>query len=943
MPSQAKPLDTLGKTSHSLRVESAYSRENHVASQRHYRPGRSETASFFAARLICFVSILFVTWNIGGTAPNTLLVLTPLVALGHLFVLLTKRSLTFRYQSLPLGCLALLSALIVWTSVQTLPLPNQWIARIAPGSDAVYAEFLTPSVNEANVAAQSLDPSVPVQTADKLPISIIPSATYKSIGLFVLASALFALAAMVFDTRGSRTSLLWLVAINATVLASWGLMQRISGSLELLPGYTLPQVRSPFGPFIYKNAGAAALIPGIAAAFALLWTRVLPRDMRRGSSTGPSRSSDSNHLAGSQDAAALRQEPRTAGDGGYAPAGIWTSTPTILVLVVLVLLVSGLVVAFSRGAWGATVVCLAVLTLLSTHRPFFRRIALPFSIVCFVAAAVIGLSGLSDLVKQRATRLSLDSISTDDRWEHWKNGVRTAMKHFPSGSGAGTYGYAQLVEQPNDQNAWFREAHNHYIEVFAESGLIGFAILLIAFLVLLHGCIKVFRLAASREWSSWGLIGIILLVAAAVQSTVDFVIEIPGVLLVVATLLGVAARVSSQYADEVKRFRSYAKSASVNPSFLRRGLSLTAPWCAMTLIAFAFTGNFLLSEQRSEACLQSTEISEIDFEPTDLDISTAVAQLTDAIEAQPSMAALYQRRSLWHQLAYRRELIRRGSEKGYVIPWQATTPESVLYVSKKLDEASRRTLLDDLNETPSMREQLALALSDISSSLIRNPLVPQVHIAGALLSTSGRYDRTPWLDRAIRLSRSNQKLQFTTGLIAFYAGDVPTAVKQWRSTLATTMQDFDTIVSLAEQVMTPEQITLDLIPLDRSELQVAWLRRRAAFKDDPKFLSMLAQQSSEQIMADVTLPIGRKHVLIAMCFEANAQWREANTHWAMAVKEDGANADTRYAYTQSLIKIGEYEEAIKQASLGSSLEPREVRFPEAAELANKKRKDRSRK
>ena len=911
MPRDASALSPSNTVS---AVPSADSRlRENALSRATYNPKRTDSLLFFIARIICFATVIFVTWNIGGTKANTLYFLAPAIALAHLLVLLTGGSLRFRYQAMPVACFAMALAFLAWSAAQLLPIPESWLANLAPGTASVRAEFLQPALSDIQVSVSNLEPKDKFVPRTVAPISVIPYNTLKAFCLYSVAFAAFILAAIVFDSRKSRTTLLWVVAINAVAVAAWGLTQRASGSLELLPGYTLPQVRVPFGPFIYKNAGAAALMPGIAACIALAWMRVLPKS------------------SGS----------KSSRDTGYSAMNVWTSTGSIALIIMLVMLVVGVTTAFSRGAWAAAVCGLATLTLLSTHRPFFRRIAVPFTLVCALAAIVITVTGLSDLLSVRATRLSIDSISTDQRWEHWKNGWHTAIKHLPAGSGAGTYGYAQNAEQTNDQNVWFREAHNHYIEVMTESGIIGIAIFVFGLAYLMRRSSKVFRLAASREWSSWGLVGVFLLIAIAVQSTVDFVIKIPGVLIVSAVMLGVVARVSSQFGDEVWRFKLRAKGLLPIDRRWARSASTLAPWCVLSLVFAGLTLNELYKESQNEPRLALTAISEIDFEPSEGEISQALSILEQAIATQPMRANLYQRRSLWHQLAFRRQVIESASRKNLTVPWQVTTPESILQVSQKLTPEGRESLLSDLIETQPLRSTLALALRDIALSLERNPLVPQVHIAGALLATPSSFDRGPWLARAIRLSRSNEKLQFATGLIAYYASDVPTALSQWQASLSTTMVDFEKIVSLAEQVATPLEITTKLIPNDRSEIMVPWLRRLVAANEAPDLLAQIVEKAKERIAADSTVASSEKPILVAKCLETVSQWEQANDQWSLAVRENASDPDVRYAYTTSLLRLGEYEEAIKQASLGSSLEPQESRFPAAAQKATQKRRERA--
>lgn len=117
-----------------------------------------------------------------------------------------------------------------------------------------------------------------------------------------------------------------------------------------------------------------------------------------------------------------------------------------------------LVLTSSRGAWLAAFVGLAVLAACRWRRP------VPLASLA-VAGAVLAL-------------LTASRVSLGDRPAYWNVALADASEHVVLGSGAGSFDDYWLEHRPIP--AFVRDAHNLYLETFAELGLIGLALLLVA-------------------------------------------------------------------------------------------------------------------------------------------------------------------------------------------------------------------------------------------------------------------------------------------------------------------------------------------------------------------------------------------------------------------------------------------------------------------------------
>jgi O-antigen ligase len=86
----------------------------------------------------------------------------------------------------------------------------------------------------------------------------------------------------------------------------------------------------------------------------------------------------------------------------------------------------------------------------------------------------------------------LFSLSGSGRLTQWRVALEDYRAHPLLGSGAGTYELSWLKERPS--STWkIRDAHNLYIEVLAELGPIGLALLLVAFAIPVYAAIKARR------------------------------------------------------------------------------------------------------------------------------------------------------------------------------------------------------------------------------------------------------------------------------------------------------------------------------------------------------------------------------------------------------------------------------------------------------------------
>ena len=126
----------------------------------------------------------------------------------------------------------------------------------------------------------------------------------------------------------------------------------------------------------------------------------------------------------------------------------------------------------------------------------------------------------------------------------WRDAL-TIFRDFPiTGTGLNTFGAATLVYQTANRNMHFQEAHNEYLQLLAEGGLLLAIPIVMAIAALVRGIVRRFQSSDDPEvyWLRVGAVG--GLVAIALQSLVEFSLQMPGNAALFVVLLAIALHTS---------------------------------------------------------------------------------------------------------------------------------------------------------------------------------------------------------------------------------------------------------------------------------------------------------------------------------------------------------------------------------------------------------------
>ncbi len=226
----------------------------------------------------------------------------------------------------------------------------------------------------------------------------------------------------------------------------------------------------------------------------------------------------------------------------------------------------GLILTGSRGGYLSTVTSLLVfgglslwLTRRSDHAPFWRISAVATATAIIAAIGIMFLVGTNDYLTKRAQK-TFDTQNM--RVQLWSAALQQWKLEPVFGTGSGTYLYYGRMFRATQMQDDPVRAHNDYLDLLAEYGLVGVALFLAFFVLHLRaGWRSLTRIAPEPTILSGRIlsnslalqIGAIAAVAAyVVHSVFDFNLHIPANVLLMAFVFAILANPGSErYAKPV--------------------------------------------------------------------------------------------------------------------------------------------------------------------------------------------------------------------------------------------------------------------------------------------------------------------------------------------------------------------------------------------------------
>jgi O-antigen ligase len=339
-------------------------------------------------------------------------------------------------------------------------------------------------------------------------MSISPGATLTALGLFVAFAVLMLGVARMASSVGAR-KFAAVIATIAAMVAVVGIVQKPLYTGRIY-GFWAPLMGGvPFGPFVNPNHFAGWMVMALPVTFGLLCAVVARGSSRMGSG-----------WRGRMMALSSRHANQVMLLGGAA-----------------IVMSLSLVLTMSRSGIVAFFTSVALTSWFAVRRLGGGSTRL--AVAAYLVAAVL-LSVATVGAETIAARFGTANPATiNNRLPIWRDTSAIVRDFWLTGTGVNTYGVATLFYQTAEPDFHLREAHNDYLQLAAEGGLlvtIPVACALVAFAVQVRR-----RFRGSRGSSYWIRLGAVNgLVAIALQSTVDFSLQMPGNAALFAVLAGLA-------------------------------------------------------------------------------------------------------------------------------------------------------------------------------------------------------------------------------------------------------------------------------------------------------------------------------------------------------------------------------------------------------------------
>jgi O-antigen ligase len=388
-------------------------------------------------------------------------------------------------------------------SAQMVPLPRSLLDALSPNTADLLSKYSLTFATSSGAHPISID----------VRATLLALAGLVSLGLYLIG-----LPGLL--SRRALRSLPRNLLLFAVPMACLGIYGREHNNL-LVYGFWQPETGSNvngFGPFVNRNHFAGWMLMATCLGIGVLCGRI------------------EGALAGVP--AAFRRRL------------IWLSTPEasriILVAAGIMAMAISLVWTMSRSGIISFVAALGCFAWLMARR---RAIGLAKRVIVVATLAVLLLAslnwrGIDGLASQFA-----DTTDVVSRLGAWRDGWQVVRDLPIAGTGLNTYPVAMIFYQQNVAHLWMTHAHNDYLQLLAEGGLLVTIPAVVAALLLIGAVVRGTGDARENSYDYWVRAGAgVGLVAIAIQETVEFSLHIPANALLFATLaaVGIAPALTSR-------------------------------------------------------------------------------------------------------------------------------------------------------------------------------------------------------------------------------------------------------------------------------------------------------------------------------------------------------------------------------------------------------------
>jgi putative inorganic carbon (HCO3(-)) transporter len=404
-----------------------------------------------------------------------------------------------RRGRVPAALTATVTLLAVSILVQQMPMPRGVLERISPATVHLLAE--RDIAFGADVSAWH-------------PLTIDPTRTWTGLFLVVSLAALWLGLAAAMTERLLFRIAGGIVTVGCAI-AVIGILGLANHTGKVLGFWQPLSHAAPFGPFVNRNHYAGWMLMTVPFGFGYLLS-LLTRS------------------------GAVR--PRS-----WRARIAWLSTRqanlTIMLALALTVMVLSVLASLSRSGILCLLVSLLAFGWYAT-RKIARRRALAIACVIAVATGCVGWAGVDRIGSRFA---EFGSNRSGGRFGIWHDATAVARAFPFAGTGFDTFGVAMVAYQTADPDQHYEEAHNDYLQIAAEGGLlVGIPALALLIVVARQVWLRFREQRDSRSvfWVRAGAVAGLLTIA--LQEATDFSLQMPGNAALFCVLAAIAVHRSAR-------------------------------------------------------------------------------------------------------------------------------------------------------------------------------------------------------------------------------------------------------------------------------------------------------------------------------------------------------------------------------------------------------------
>ena len=551
--------------------------------------------------------------------------------------------------------------------------------------------------------------------------------------------------------------------------------------------------------------------------------------------------------------------------------------PSLAIVVSLIFMCVAVIMCSSRGGLISLLTASACVAVVAAMRKKEEMVSLPLLAAGVSATmALLAWLGFSFAASRYASLWAWD-IPSAGRLDIWKQLLPLVTRLGLFGSGLGTLPYiepiSRTVEDPADP-IW-GHAHNEFVHVVVETGLLGLGCVLVFVLVTLR---TGFRLASARGYRHarhcYGLLFVI--VAVTVHSFFEFGLQMPAIAILAAVVAGQvfgcdrdrelnAARQRTRKrageADHVTDTKHNLKPAS-SLSALGTRISAAIVMVAVTTTALASARQSDLADRSRIAALRARAAG---------DLSTERHHFEAAARIAPSNA----------QFCFEVAQLRFGATV------TEGSHDNVAYA------AAQRSLVTSRDLCPLLAEAHVL-LGNQSETFVRADT------------------KSDYFQRARIIRPADATLAYVAGVERLDAGDRASALQHLRQSLSLSGEHLIDILSITVTDLSQAESVEQLLPDNANTLArtADWLDQRdVSFREISRRLRERALKSLQNASAANS---AETHHLRAVLFTELDEFEQAQLEYLAALRRAPANVAWRVELAALLIEIDDLRAATDQ-------------------------------